>query len=92
MTRRYYAISGSFANAQIVHVSGSRRARDEWVGNQPDNSMQHSHYSHDAYACSRREADALCARNRVMARNHYNNSAYPECFGTRYLDAAVEIE
>jgi hypothetical protein len=88
--KRYYAISGSFANAITINAFKTASERDAWVDDEPMSGVG-SHYDHHREAVTRREAEAHLAKNNQMKRDHQKNSAYAECFGTTGALDEIEI-
>lgn len=81
MKRHYYAKSGSFTNAMSILVFKTRSIRDKWVNDEPMSGTG-SHYNKNRQAITRREAESQLASNNRMARDHRENSAHDECYGT----------
>jgi len=68
-SKTYYAQSGSFANALVISAFATRAERDVWVNAEPISGVG-SHYEHGREPLTRREAEALCVRNRIREREH----------------------
>jgi hypothetical protein len=89
-TRRYYTISGSFANAITINAFRSPTDRDAWVNDEPMSGTG-SHYDKNREAVTCDEARNQLAKNNRMKRDHQKNSAYDECFGTTGRMEDIEI-
>jgi len=78
---KYYAIVSprGFANEFSALKFSSIAARDAYV----EEVTRKHNYSceHGAWNCSRREAEKIAASNRLAARTHRKNSAYPANYG-----------